>query len=435
MFSASLSGIMIQLIFSPILSRIYTPEVYGLFSIFNSMTVVAGVFATLGYNKAFVLPKEDSIFRSLLRFSLQGTWLVSLLVFVVTLIIGEDLNKWFGSDDLGFWILLLGPTVMLLSLDRIVLDWAIRVKSFKKQSLVSVPITLGTKTFNALYGWLVSSTVEGLIFTTIILYFSRIIVYLARIIPGAFTFLKKLPGLEIRARAKKEYREYPRYIMWGTAISTFSNYLPILVMPILLGSAKPAGLLVYAGLILDLPARLMGSAISPVFLQKASEIHRKDPVQLGPTTWRLYRTLVLLSVFPLVILFVVGQPLYGFLFGSEWAEAGQAAEILSVYFLYRLVGSPISSIFNVLRKERQFFFFQIGLFVLKLSALLVGGIFAADFLELVMIFAFTNGIAYIALIIWVFALLKYKVWQSIAFTVGIHALLLFIAWYIKSAIF
>jgi O-antigen/teichoic acid export membrane protein len=206
-------------------------------------------------------------------------------------------------------------------------------------------------------------------------------------------------------------------------------------MPILLGSAKPAGLLVYAGLILDLPARLMGSAISPVFLQKASEIHRKDPVQLGPTTWRLYRTLVLLSVFPLVILFVVGQPLYGFLFGSEWAEAGQAAEILSVYFLYRLVGSPISSIFNVLRKERQFFFFQIGLFVLKLSALLVGGIFAADFLELVMIFAFTNGIAYIALIIWVFALLKYKVWQSIAFTVGIHALLLFIAWYIKSAIF
>jgi O-antigen/teichoic acid export membrane protein len=435
MFSASLSGIVIQLVFSPILSRIYTPEVYGLFSIFNSMTVVAGVFATLGYNKAFVLPKDDSIFRSLLRFSLRGTWLISLLVFVVTLVIGGDINRWFGSDDLGLWILLLGPTVMLLSLDRITLDWAIRVKSFKKQSLVSIPITMGTKSFNALYGWLISSTVEGLIFTTILLYFTRIIVYVTRIIPNAFAFLKKIPGLEIRQRAKEEYREYPRYIMWGTAISTFSNYLPILVMPVLLGSAKPAGLLVYAGLILDLPARLMGSAISPVFLQKASEVHRIDPAQLGPTTWRLYRTLVLISVLPLVILFIVGQPLYGFLFGSEWAEAGQAAEILSIYFLYRLVGSPISSIFNVLRKERQFFFFQIGLFILKLLALLIGGIFAADFLELVMIFACANGIAYVALIVWVFALLKYRVLYSILFTITIQTILLLLALCVKSAVF
>lgn len=435
MLSASLSGIVIQLVFSPILSRIYDPEVYGLFSIFNSMAVVAGVFATLGYNKAFVLPKEDSIFRSLLRFSLQGTWIVGLVVFIITLLFGDQINEQFGSSEMGNWILLLGPATILLSLDRMTLDWSIRVKSFKKQSLISVPITFAAKSFNALYGWLISSTVEGLILTTMLHYFARIMVYMARVIPGAWKFLAKIPAVEIRKKAKEDYREYPRYIMWGNAIQTFSNYLPILVMPMLLGSAKPAGLLVYAGLILDLPARLMGSAISPVFLQKATEVHQRDPNQLGTVTWRLYKNLLLLSLIPLAILFVVGEPLYGLVFGAEWSEAGQAAEILSIYFLYRLIGSPISSIFNVLRKERQAFVFHIILFLFKLAALIVGGIWTDSFLELVMVFSIANGIAYVLLICWVFILLKQNIFRVLFLSLGSQAALLIGAYFLKVALF
>ncbi|MCB0761487.1 MAG: hypothetical protein KDC12_08200 [Flavobacteriales bacterium] len=435
MLSASLSGIIIQLIFSPILSRIYSPDVYGLFSIFNSMAVVAGVFATLGYNRAFVLPREDSIFRALLRFGIRATWITGFLVLLITLIFGNTINSTFGSEDMGLWIWLLGPAIVLLSFDRMALDWSIRVKSFKKQSLISVPITLATKSFNALYGWLISSTVEGLIFTTMLHYLVRIVVYVLRIIPGATAFLRNAPNAEVRKVAREEYREYPRYIMWGNAIHTFSNYLPILVMPLLLDSSRPAGLLVYAGLILDLPARLMNSAISPVFLQKATETHHRNPEELGALTRRLYWNLLFISAVPLLILFVVGAPLYGWVFGAEWTEAGAAAEILSVYFLYRLIGSPISSIFNVLRKEKQAFGFQIVLFLFKLAALIVGGLYTDDFLELVVVFSIANGLTYALLIGWVFALLRQPVVRILLISIAVQGALLTGAYYLKLALF
>jgi O-antigen/teichoic acid export membrane protein len=74
MFSSSGLSIAIQFLFFPILARIYSPEEYGLFGVFNFYTTALGTAVTLGYSQAFVLPQSERSFAALLRLTL---WLAA----------------------------------------------------------------------------------------------------------------------------------------------------------------------------------------------------------------------------------------------------------------------------------------------------------------------------------------------------------------------
>jgi O-antigen/teichoic acid export membrane protein len=406
MFSASSWTILIQFIFFPILSRIYDPAAYGTFAIFNTWVVVLGTLATLSYNKAFVLPKEDSVFKALLKITLRFSVIISLGVIAVTLVLGEEINTWTEAEELGKWVYLIGPAVLLYALDRIVIDWSIRVRAFKKQSLFSIPTTLGAKLFNVGYGKFISPGPEGLILTMLVHFVVRIYWFTWHIISGSFATLKeRIPKVEIRAAAK-EYNTFPKFILWGNVLNLASSYLPVIILPIVMNSSDPAGYFTIALVALDLPVRLLGSGISPVFLQKAADIQNRDPASLPYTTWKLYRYLVLLSLVPFLVLYTWGTPLYEIAFGDQWELAGRAAELLVVYYFFRLTSTPISSIFNVLRKEKQLLVFQAGLFAIRALSLLVGAMFTTDFLELILIFSLANAVVYLILNIWIFYLLK-----------------------------
>jgi O-antigen/teichoic acid export membrane protein len=180
---------------------------------------------------------------------------------------------------------------------------------------------------------------------------------------------------------------------------------------------------------------LLGTGVSPVFLQKSAELQKNRPELLGAKTWQLYKTLALIVVLPLGIFYVFGTPFYAWIFGENWEYAGRAAEIISICYFYRLIASPISSLFSVLRKERQQLYFQITLFTLRASALVIGAIYTQDFLELVIIFSVANGLAYFVLCIWLFRLVKYSLLKVVSFTLGTHGIVLFLTHLLKKAIF
>lgn len=412
MFSASAWAILVQFLFAPIISRIYDPEVYGLFSIFNSWVVVLGVFATLSYSQAFVLPERPRVFRALLQLALRSVLVVSIASTVLALLLWETINSLFNAEELGYWTLGLGALVLLMALDRVMIDWSVREKAFKKQSLISIPVTIGAKGFNVAYGALVSSTVEGLIITNAIHYASRIFLYFKKVIPNAPSVLRKAVSREERQAAASEYKAYPRYQMWSNALGTASNYLPIVLLPIFLDSAEPAGLFAYALIVLDLPARLLGAGVNPVFLQKAVELNRTTPERLAGATWKLFLTLIFLVIIPLVSLGVLGELAYGFVFGEKWEQAGLLAAIMGGYYFFRLTSSPISSIFNVKRRERSLFWFQLMLFSFRLGALIAACMILSSLVEIIVVFTAANALAYWILTGWIFSLLKKYVWQS-----------------------
>lgn len=66
---------------SPMLSRIYTPEEFGVFAIFSSIASALAVVATFRYELAIMLPEKSVSAANLLRLSFLITLLLSTFLF------------------------------------------------------------------------------------------------------------------------------------------------------------------------------------------------------------------------------------------------------------------------------------------------------------------------------------------------------------------
>lgn len=418
MFSSTGISILIQIGFFLILSRIYSPEVYGLFGVFNVYLGILGNAATLGYSQAFVLPEKDRDFGVLLRLTWWVTTGVCVAAAIYFMFLGEATLRLFEHEKLGWWIHAVAPVAFLMAIDKIVCDWAIRNKEFKQQMIWSTSSTLASKLFNVFYGLKIAPTVAGLVLTTGLQYVLRIVAY-ARFGLSDFRLRirEKITTAEMKTVAK-EYSDYPLYIHWGNVINIFSNNLPAAMLPMLGFTMSDVGYYTNSLIVLDMPIRLLGAGIASVFLQKAAELARDRREELNVHTWRLYKNILLAS---LVFMFIVGsfgESLYAGVLGENWRMAGRAVEVLVLFYFFRMLASPLSVLFNVLRREREQFIFQVVLAILRIGALVIGSLYTRDFIDLMWIYALVNALFYFAYSIRIFQLLRYNLWKMIALTLA-----------------
>lgn len=393
---SSVWSIVIQIVFFPILSRIYSPEVYGGFAVLNSIVLIAGSLVTLSYDRALVLPRAQRHFRALMRLCLVFSAAGCLVITVITLLFGLDLNRLLNIEFLGYWVYAIGPLVFAYSLDRIALAWRIRDGVFRRSVPVEASLVIGTKIFNVGYGTFINAGAGGLILTTALLYFGRFFFFVSLLFKRGFSQLAVTPSRRSMREVKAEYQEYPRYILSSGLLNTASNYLPVLLLPVLTHSADAAGFFTFALVILDLPVRLLGSGVSSVFLKKSNELRDQDPERLAEVTSKLFTRLAYLSAIVFVVIYASGPWMYTLLFGEEWTEAGVIGAILVVSYFFRYVSMPISSLHVTGRKEKRLFGFQAALFIGRLAGLVVPALMGHDLYVIVWVYSIITGILYFA---------------------------------------
>jgi O-antigen/teichoic acid export membrane protein len=414
LFSASALGSLIQFAFFPILSRIYSPEAYGIFGLFAAFSGTLALIAGANLSRAFVLPEKEEDFKALLHTSIRLSFWFSFLVFIISIVASEPILRAFDAQAMGNWIYLLGPAVFLIALDRILIDWSVRQKAFKAFATYTIPTALGTKIFNVLYGMTISNRASGLIITYFINYFVRCYLYLRYIISGSSETLKSRPSASERKRVFKNYKDFSYYLLPGNFLNNFSGQIPIFFLPVFGMSIIQVGIYTFSLLLLDLPVRLLSSAIGPVLLQKSAETSREGLTKLAEICWRLYRNLLFISFFFILVLYVAGEDIYIIAFGEKWAEAGAIAGVLGLGYYLRIASSPLSSVIGVIRKEKQLFYFQVTLFLLRVVSLSLGYItHGPDLYHIMVYYTIGNVLAYILLALWVFKLLKFPLWRVI----------------------
>lgn len=435
LFSASALSTFIQFLFFPILSRIYDPDAYGVFGLFNAIVANIAIIAGLNLNRAFVLPKKEKTFRALLHLSTRSVVIISALTLLITLLLKDQILSLFNAKSLGAWIYLTGPAVFLVAMDRMIIEWAVRKKAFKKFAVFNVQTALGSKIFNVFYGLKISASPSGLILTHMLNFTLRLLIYLKWVIGVDRKYLIQGSDREGRKAAIKEYRNFPMYLLPGNFLNSFSNQLAIFLLPLFGMNMVAVGIYTFSLIALDLPVKLLSSAFGPVFLQKAAEVNHNDPRELGRITWRLFLNLSMVAFLPIIILFIAGEPLYTFVFGDEWMDAGIIAEVLALSYFFRISSSPISSVMSVIRKEKHILYFQIMLFSMRFFALLLG--FLGDFVLFgyMILYSLFNGLAYFILAIWVFRLLRFPLWKVIGFKLLSFGILLTLGWILKSLLF
>jgi len=82
-----------------------------------------------------------------------------------------------------------------------------------------------------------------------------------------------------------------------------------------------------------MPMKIVGGAVAQVFFQKASEAHNHTG-NVSRLVEDVFRRLVSLSIFPVLVLMLIGKDLFIVIFGERWAEAGVYIQILGLWIFF-----------------------------------------------------------------------------------------------------
>ena len=350
---------------SPILTRIYSPEDFGLFALFLAITNIIGSVANGRYELAIMLPKkdEDAINTAALGFSISS--ILSLLILILVVIFKDFFVYLIGNEEIGLWLYFVPITVFLLGLWNVLNYYNNRKENYKDLRNAHIIRSIVLASTHLIIGFL-KSGVTGLISGEILSKVSANSRLLKNILKDKL-LISKITKRKMVSMAKR-YKNFPMISL----PSSFTNELYANLFSVLLSSLYNVALLGHyymAQRVLGLPSALLGISIGQVFFQSAVKEKEKTGqarVVFKSTVKKLF--LIALPFF--AALFFIVEDLFAFVFGENWRVAGTYSQILIPIFFVRLIATPVSMINTVFERQIYGLCISIILLVSNMSIIL-----------------------------------------------------------------
>ena len=370
-FSGTASVAVLGILVTPIMSRLYPPASYGAFAVFNTLVNNINLISTFGYTMTFVLPRQHKRFLALVQLCFLLTGAAFVLTMLGIVVLHDPLLRWLNAEALNKWIYMVPVTVLFFNLYMIMQSWYLRTKDFRKRAGIEVITAVAGRSLTLGYGWLAHGPVGGLIVGDI---FSKVVGSVSLLFSGFHrnigelysTFSWRRIGAVIR-----EYREYPLYVLPTAYLNVLASQLPIFFLTTSFSTAT-VGLYAFSNTLLELPINVIGNAISPVSLQKATETHQREPEKLAGLCLSLYYKLFYLGVVPFGIISVFGDWIFRFAFGARWEMAGLFTAYLGYYYMFKLASYGVGPIYAVLQRQRLGLLVTILLVLVRAASLFIG---------------------------------------------------------------
>lgn len=393
----------IPVLISPILSRIYTPEDFGVFALFMSIVAVIGVIATGRYELAIMLPDKQKSAFNILILCILLSLITSVLTFILILLFIDPIVVFFEEPRVRVWLYIIPIVVFFTGVYQTFNYWSTRHKTFNRNATSRITqsgITAGTQLG---YGFL-NSGAGGLILG-----------YILGTITGAlvlgWNLIKNIPQLknelsiqEIKENAKK-YRNFIRINTPHAFIDSFQdNGIIYLIMYFF--TKQILGSYSFAYRILKAPVGLIGSAIYQVSYQRASEAFNSGQ-NLQPMIKRIFLNLFLIGFPVFLILFIFTPEIFSFIFGEKWREAGEFAQILVPWIFLNFIANPASFIAIIVNKQKEAMYITIANVIVKVISIVIGGISGDYFLSFI-ILSISGSLLMIFALFWYYKIADIK---------------------------
>ncbi|QIB66158.1 lipopolysaccharide biosynthesis protein [Kineobactrum salinum] len=390
----------ITLVFSPLITRLYGPEAFGLVGIFVSITTLLTTAAALSYPAAIVLPRDDWDALRLVKLSLI-LGLLNMLVFAFILIVaGEKFLQVLNAQYLEPYKLLLPLAAFTSLLSIIVAQWLIRKRAFSITAKYGVVASLVINILKFTIGLLAPSALALIVTNIVGLAFGAILTLRAYLFEVGGEKVK--PGNSSHDSIFKvavAYRDFPYFRMPQNLINAFSYSLPMIMIAAYSGVGS-VGYYSLALMILSAPASLVGGAVMSVFYPKVAEAIRAGAdVQRMIVTTTFWMAMV--GVLPYLLIVAFGPSLFSWAFGLEWSIAGEYSQWLALWLFFQFINKPAVAAVPALRLQSGFLVYELLSTSAKVLALYICLSIFEEVLMAVAIYSVVGAVAYIWLIIWI----------------------------------
>ncbi|MBC6607169.1 oligosaccharide flippase family protein [Hymenobacter sp. BT188] len=353
------------------MSRLYPPAAYGQFAVFTSTVSNLAMLTTLTYQNTLPLPKTKEKALALMQLTILLSVTSFVLVTGLLMVFGDWFITWLQVQTLGKWFYTVPVLLLFYNLSLMMSSWYTRTKEFRTRAGVDVATTIVGRVFTISYGWFTSGHPSGLVLGDFI---SKLTTFVGLLQSGVHREIGELRRTFSWTRIREvahEYREFPLYVLPSGYVSTLSAQLPIFFLTSGFG-ATIVGLYSFSVTLLEIPVHLTGSAMAPVFYQKASELYNTEPGRLKELTLSIYNKLLYVGVLPLGLITIYGDWIFKIAFGAQWEMAGVFTGYLGYYYIFKLTSQSTSTLYTILGRQRYLLLSNVLLLLTRAAALGIG---------------------------------------------------------------
>lgn len=337
---------------SPVITRIYSPEDYGIVTVYTAILGMISLLGALSYDSAIPIADDDEKAINTLSLCIIILFLFTSILILLLVFFGNNILRLSDADTLLKYKYFIPLGFFATGLYTIIAKWAFRKKDFHSitktkysQSIIGniTKIGLGLLSFGPI----------GLILGRILGQSAGISTLAKPLIKTDKDLFKKINKKGILWSAKR-YINFPLFSAPSLFLVSFSSQIPVIFISNLYGS-DTVGFYGLALTITFLPMTLIGKSVQDVFYGEAANIGKSNPKRIKQLSNKLLKKLILIGFFPMIILVFWGPFLFSFVFGINWYNAGIYSRLLTPFVFSHFIFHPISTIFSIFEQQKKSF--------------------------------------------------------------------------------
>ncbi len=385
-----LFAIVLGVVLTPVLSRLFSPESYGKYAIFFLFVSNLSVLGTLQLPLAFIVERNESSFKDLVKTTSTFIILFTAILFLIFYFWEDFIFNYFEIEEYGQFSYLIPLGVGLYSYSFLLGNWNIREKEFRKSTKVAMSESVSIKITNLGLGFFCKGPTNGLILGDISGKSINILLQFYLFVKGKWLYLIPNSKTSIIKQVVSNYWQYPALMLPNTWVNTFSNSLIVLYFS-LLYPASLVGELSMSTSLIFIPITLFATSSQPVLMQKIAE-QSQSMADVGPLVRRFVTSFIYLGSFMVFCLITLSGHIIEILIGKQWSNVAVIIEFLAPTALFTMLQITLQGVLIALEKRPYLLRTQLSVLTATSVSLFLASILTDDFQSSLIIYSVSLGI-------------------------------------------
>lgn len=384
----------------PVLTRLYAPEDFGVLNLFLSIGGIFILLATLDYQQAIVLPKEEEHGSAVVHLCLLIALLVSGVV-LISVPFADSISELFKTPALGKWYFLLPLYILVMSGWNILNYWYIRHAEYNRNSgyqVMQSSLGAGMKIGLGYGGYLQGGMIVSSVVAPLIALMTSCMLAWKKHIRSLLHY-----DQETIREVATTYRKFPIYSFPSSMLNMLSAQLPILLLTPVFGNTK-IGLFTMALLLGFAPLSMISKTLSQTLYQHTvDKLHAQQDIR---PIYRRFSSWLLIAIVPtFTLLWLILPQLTTLLLGKEWEETGYILRWMLPWLAANTMTASTGFLAGIFFKQNIELLFEVLLILLRIAAIATG-IYCGDFRIFVILYSLVSFVIAAAHYIWLMMLIS-----------------------------
>jgi O-antigen/teichoic acid export membrane protein len=370
---------------SPLLTRIYEPETFGIFATLMGLASILTVISSLSYDVAIPVPRRNTVAINTIILCLILLGIHLVVTTLLLLAFSTEIAKWFPEDTISpNWLFAIPMMVTILGFNQIATSGALRAQNF---NAISSSKVIQASTTAICQAALSLTGAAGLIAGMVVGQIAGAKPLWNAAFPSESIKCISLRGVR---RSFIRFRRFPLFEGPFSLVNSAGNFLPPVLLVAFFGTTI-GGLFALAQRVLSAPIGMLASASGQVFFSSAAKANREG--SLGTLVGRVHSNLTRLVLPSLMLIALTGPNAFSFIFGERWRDAGIIATLMTPWLYMQALGSSVSTVWVIQGNLHHGTIIGLIGFALRCSALF-SAIWIRDWIQVIAIFSMVNALYY-----------------------------------------